>query len=94
MPYSKGHKKIGGRDKGSTNINTRLVKEVFSDVFHNLQEDPIANLATWGKKNPTEFYKIAARLIPTEIQGNISGKIIQVSYTNGITTDSYTIKDD
>lgn len=27
-------------------------------------------LQRWAKKNPTEFYKIAARLIPTEVVGD------------------------
>jgi hypothetical protein len=27
-------------------------------------------LAVWGRANPTEFYKLAARLIPVEIAGS------------------------
>jgi hypothetical protein len=40
-------------------------------VFDDLQADPKANLLSWGKENPTEFYKIAAKLIPTEVNANV-----------------------
>ena len=58
-----------GKPKGAVNKSTKLVKEVFADVFSNLQNDPKVNLKAWGKANPTEFYKLAARLIPTEVEG-------------------------
>lgn len=58
-----------GRPQGTPNKTTRLVKEVFTTVFNELQDDPKVNLREWGKANPTEFYKLASRLIPTEIDG-------------------------
>lgn len=75
MPFEKG--KSGnkdGRPKGSENALTKqmkTVKETVLSVFHDLQEDKKANLKEWGKQNPTEFYKIAAKLIPTEINANV-----------------------
>lgn len=36
-------------------------------MFNDLQEHPTAKLAAWAEKEPTEFYKIAAKLIPTEV---------------------------
>lgn len=48
---------------------TKTVKETVLAAFQNLQADPKVNLTEWGKKNPTEFYKIAAKLIPTELTG-------------------------
>ena len=59
-----------GRPKGAVNKTTRAVKEVFATVFSNLQEDPKYNLEKWAKGNITEFYKLATKLIPTEIDGN------------------------
>jgi hypothetical protein len=71
MGFEKGHQKIGGKVKGSQNKLTRTVKETVLAVFDDLQADPKANLLSWGKENPTEFYKIAAKLIPTEVNANV-----------------------
>jgi hypothetical protein len=71
MAFEKGHQKIGGKVKGTPNKLTRTVKETVLAVFDDLQADPKANLLSWGKENPTEFYKIAAKLIPTEVNANV-----------------------
>jgi hypothetical protein len=68
-----------GKPKGAKNKSTRLVKEVFSEVFSEFQADPEAALSVWGKANLTEFYKLAARLIPTEVEGESTLKIIVTS---------------
>lgn len=62
-----------GRPKGATNKTTRAVKEVFATVFSDLQEDPKHSLEKWAKENITEFYKLATKLIPTEIDSNFLG---------------------
>lgn len=59
-----------GRPKGATNKTTKLVKETFAEVFNELQSDPEAKLSEWGKKNPTEFYKLASKLIPVQVAGD------------------------
>lgn len=66
--FSKGE---GGRKKGVPNKLTKTVKETVLSVFNDLQSHPTANLATWAEGEPTEFYKIAAKLIPTEITGTV-----------------------
>jgi len=71
MGFEKGHQKIGGKVKGTPNKLTRTVKETVLAVFDDLQADPKANLLSWGKENLTEFYKIAAKLIPTEVNANV-----------------------
>lgn len=71
MAFSKGE---GGRKKGATNLVTRTVKETVLAAFNDLQEDPKANILKWGKDNPTEFYKIAAKLIPTEVTATVENK--------------------
>lgn len=68
----KGLPKTGGRAKGSQNKFTRTVKDTFSEVFNDLQDDPHSNLFSWGRENPTEFYKLASKLIPTEITAQVA----------------------
>jgi hypothetical protein len=70
-------KKYGGRTKGTPNKTTREVREWFNLVFRLLQKDPNVNLLEWAKANPTEFYKLAARLIPTQVTG-AEGKAIEI----------------
>lgn len=66
-----------GRPKGAVGKLNKTVKETVLAVFQELQNDPKANLLQWAKKEPTEFYKIAAKLIPTEIGGTMK-KVITV----------------
>ena len=63
-PFKKGNP---GKPKGAVAKTTRLVKEVFADAFTELQADGRANLLNWAKENPTEFYKLASKLIPTQV---------------------------
>lgn len=67
MAHGQFEKGNPGKQKGTVLKTTRLVKEVFADVFTSLQSDPHANLEAWGKLNPTEFYKLASKLIPTQM---------------------------
>lgn len=66
-------RKTGGRKPGSVNRVTRTVKEVFEATFKQLQADPTAPhaLANWAEREPSEFYKLAAKLIPSEIKGQM-----------------------
>jgi hypothetical protein len=59
-----------GKPKGALNKTTRMVKQVFADVFEKLQEDPEANLITWARQNQTEFYKLSTKLIPIQMAGD------------------------
>ena len=60
--------------RGQGKLN-KTVKETVLAVFNELQSDPKVKLSAWAKDEPTEFYKIAAKLIPTEVAGNIDSKI-------------------
>lgn len=76
MAFKKGKEKTGGKVKGTPNKLTKTVKETVLAVFNDLQQDPQANLLAWGTDNPTEFYKIAAKLIPTEVNANVQSVVI------------------
>lgn len=61
---AQGHK-TGGRQKGSLNRVTTAFKDAVRIVYDDIGGH--SAFAAWARENPTEFYRIAARLIPTEI---------------------------
>lgn len=73
MPFKPGQ---GGRPKGAVNHATKLVKDVFAEAFNELQDDEDANLSSWGKQNPTEFYKLASKLIPIQMAGDPENPLV------------------
>jgi hypothetical protein len=75
MTFVKGNK---GKPKGATNKLTKSVKEAFEVAFNELQGDENANLANWAKDNTTEFYKLAAKLIPTSVNADLTTKGEQI----------------
>ena len=71
MPFAKGKSKTGGRKAGVENKITKTVKETVLSVFNDLQQDPKYSLLTFAKEYPRDFYPIAAKLIPTEINAKV-----------------------
>lgn len=59
-----------GRPKGSKNVFTKSIKDLFLDVFHELQLDDKAKLLNWAKENPTEFYRLISKMLPKEVEIN------------------------
>jgi hypothetical protein len=51
-----------------------------ADTFDQLQVIPGVNLLDWATENPTEFYKLAAKLIPlqVEMEAKEPGVVIQI----------------
>lgn len=68
----KGLPKTGGRKPGSPNKSTVAVKEAFRQAFDDL--GGTSALVTWAMENPTQFYQLYSKLIPTEIDATLSGK--------------------
>ena len=64
--FTKGMGKIAGRRRGTPNKLTASFREAVLTTFENIGGTD--GLTTWASENPMEFYKIAARLIPTEIK--------------------------
>lgn len=71
MPRPKFQPGNPGRPKGTPNHLTRTVKETVLAVFNKLQDDPKNNLEEFAKKYPRDFHAIAAKLIPTDIKGEV-----------------------
>jgi hypothetical protein len=59
--------KTGGRTKGTPNKTTVAVKEAFRLAFDDL--GGVQALVTWATANPTQFYQLYSKLIPTEVVG-------------------------
>lgn len=74
-------RKTGGRQKGTPNKLTASAREAFQHAFAQMGGE--AALVTWGKANPTEFYKLFARLIPTEVTGP-DGKPLNIQIVNQV----------
>jgi hypothetical protein len=73
--------KTGGRQVGTPNKITTVFKDAVRTVYEDIGGH--AAFAEWAKNNPTDFYKIAARLIPTEKASsedtNITVEIVRFS---------------
>ena len=84
--FKKGHAKVGGRKKGTSNKFTDL-KQAFLDVFERIEKEAkdkehIDGLYDWAMKNTRNqglFYQIISKMLPTNVSADISGdlKIIQ-----------------
>lgn len=66
--FQKGNKAAAKR---GPNKITKTVKETVLAVFNEIQDDPKVKLLAFAKQYPRDFYAIAAKLIPTEVQGTI-----------------------
>jgi hypothetical protein len=61
---------------------TRNVREQFQHAFELIGGIP--RLAHWAHANPTEFFKLYARMIPTAVTGENGGAIkVELSWING-----------
>jgi len=60
--------KTGGRQKGTPNVLTTSFKTAVVLAFEGIGGH--RTFQKWAKENQTDFYKIAARLIPTEVVGD------------------------
>ena len=66
MPFERGKPKTGGRLPGVSNKLTGAFRDAVRHVYTGLGGH--ANFLVWAKANETEFYRIASRLIPGEMQ--------------------------
>jgi hypothetical protein len=77
MPFVKGEKRPqqAGRRKGTPNKSTQSVKEALTAAFEGI--GGVEKLIEWSKKerNRAEFYRLWAKLLPTQITGE-NGKPI------------------
>ncbi len=76
-----------GRPKGSINKTTASVKAALIEAFEKM--GGVKSLLKWGRSEPTEFYKLWAKMLPTDVEASIKGKIeIRIQFE-----DSWTVGD-
>ena len=62
--------KYGGRKKGTPNKSTAAIRDAVFDAFAALQAEcggDHGHLLDWARDHPTDFYRLAARLMPRPI---------------------------
>lgn len=59
-----GRREGSGRKPGTPNKMSRTVKENVIEVFTKL--GGVEHMAQWATENPTQFYNIYAKLMPTQ----------------------------
>ncbi len=70
-------RKTGGRVAGTPNKVTTMFKDAVRTVYEDIGGH--VAFAKWARENPGDFYRIASRLIPTEIA--VTGESLNRSIT-------------
>ena len=78
--------KTGGRVKGTPNKLTRSFKELVQSTYETLEENG-EGMLKWAQANKTDFYKIASKLIPTEMA--VKAEITEIEIRKTILTKNY-----
>ena len=71
--------KTRGRGKGSLNKSTVAIREAVLSVFADMQARTgreNGHFLDWALGNSTDFYKLTARLLPTQVTGEDGGPVI------------------
>ena len=69
-------KKFGGRVKGTPNKLTTSFKELVAKTYQDLEDKQGKGMLKWAIENETDFYKIASKLIPAEMQTQMTGELL------------------
>ncbi|MGR3218811.1 MAG: hypothetical protein ACUZ8H_03205 [Candidatus Anammoxibacter sp.] len=77
MAFEKGNKLGNGRPKGAGNKFTTQFKDLLTETYQALEKKKETGLLVWAQNNPTDFYKICAKLIPLQITGE-GGEAIKI----------------
>ena len=70
--FEKGNRMAANR---GPNKITRTVKETVLEVFNKIQGNPKLNMEQFAKDYTRDFYNIAAKLIPTEVQATVDATV-------------------
>jgi hypothetical protein len=76
MAFIKGHNLSTGRPKGSKNKINKDIRQVFHLVYEEIGSNRLSEetglpmtgheaMVDWARNNPTEFYRLYGKMIPT-----------------------------
>ena len=81
--FTKGGRPGPGRPAGAQNRTTLVMKHAIAQVFEDLQakhegEGAYPHFLAWAEGNPTDFYRIAAKLIPVQLEApaTLIGRVV------------------
>lgn len=81
MPFKKGHKKIGGKSKGSENKATKDARSVFKSIMEGEVDNVKSALDEIRAKSPFNyivcFSKLAPYFMPKQIDIQSGGEKVQ-----------------
>ena len=80
MTFRRGMQKVAGRVKGTPNKLTANFREAVLLAYDRIGGH--ATFTEWARQNPTEFFRICARLIPTELPGSEKGGVTVIIARN------------
>ncbi len=89
--FQKGIEKTGGRTKGTPNKLTATFREAVLLAYDNVGGHEA--FTAWARENPTEFYRIAARLIPAEMGRSEDDRVIVIVNRDGRPTQRPALED-
>jgi hypothetical protein len=72
-------RKAGGRRKGTPNMSTVAIREAVLQVFADLQHGSGGenrHFLDWALGNPSDFYRLSAKLLPRQVTGEDGGPVI------------------
>lgn len=78
MKFEPGRPKTGGRVAGVQNHLTTSFRDAIRLAYQRIGGDEA--FAQWARENPTEYYKIASRLIPGEMEADGGKKVTVIVY--------------
>lgn len=76
MTFEPGRRKTGGRVRGTPNKLTATFREAVQIVYDRLGGHRA--FFQWATENQTDFYRIAARLIPVEMRTEDTQKVVVI----------------
>jgi len=79
IPAGEARPKTGGRAKGTPNKSTIAIREAVLQVFADLQHGSGGenrHFLDWALGNPSDFYRLSAKLLPRQVTGEDGGPVI------------------
>ncbi|KKN74637.1 hypothetical protein LCGC14_0388390 [marine sediment metagenome] len=71
----KNGNKTGGRQSGSKNKVGKAFKDLLTETYQALEDDPKHGLKKFAEEHPSDFYRICSKLVPQEMAAELTGEL-------------------